>query len=121
MMATLVVLGASLACGCVDPMTTNAKNTPEWTAKNVRGYGETALGPAPDVAYGWDLRVAAGVARWRECTSPEACTEIERECPAADLLSFTRAGRIASDGGDVEVMKLSLTPRKKYVVPTKPP
>ncbi len=113
-----IVFGIVLvAAGCVDPLTTHAVSTPEWDVKNVRGYVETAIG-APDTALGWGLTVAGDVARWHECTSIDSCGGVERDCPARDLLAVAPVGHAAlPDGTPVEVMKLSLSPRPRYVVP----
>jgi hypothetical protein len=114
---TLVAL-ASATVGCVDPLTSHPVATPVWEVRNVIAYGETAAGPSPDIALGWDLRVAGGVARWRECTAPDACSDIARERPADQLIAFERVGRRADrDGRELDVVRLSLAPRPTYVVP----
>jgi hypothetical protein len=120
LLGVLMIVASMIAC--VDPLTTHASPSPVWEAKNAKAYGETVAGLPPDKAYGWDLSVAGGTARWRECKGPNECSEIERERPAGDLLSFKPVGRIAGvDGGDVEVLELSLAPHPTYVVPSKAP
>ena len=110
------------AAGCgetvPDPKSTPQFVTPNFLVKNVQGYGETALGPPPDTAYGWGLEVKGGIAHWRECVSSEECSRIERQCPTSELLAFSRLGRISLDDGEmVDVLSLSFTPRARYIVP----
>ena len=113
-------LAAALVACATDPLTPNPVVSPLWEAKNIAGYGETAMGAPPDQAFGWDLRVAGGVARWRECTEIDACSAVERERPASELLAFERVGKTSdADGHDVDVLKLSLAPEPKYVVPVR--
>lgn len=89
-------------------------------AEERRRLRRDGRGLPPDVALGWDLRVAAGVARWRECESIDLCGETERERPADQLIAFERVGHAsAADGREIEVVKLSLAPRAKYVVPVR--
>jgi len=108
---------ASLLVGCRDPLTTQPTDSVTWTANNVQGYVETAKGD-PDSAYAWGLVVEGGIARWRECTSASRCTGIERTRPASEVLATEHVGRApAPDGTEVDVLRLSLTPRRKYVVP----
>jgi hypothetical protein len=110
-------LGWVVVIGCVGCFTdAKAKHgyyTPAWDMKNVSNYAETVKGGDPETAYGWDLRIAGGVARWRECASAEECGEIERERPASEVLAFERVGIVH----DTDVLKLSLAPRRKYIVP----
>jgi hypothetical protein len=107
---------------CVDPMTPSATSTPAWTARNVARYGETVTGQAPpETSFARDLTVAGGRARWRECSAPDACTGIERERPAEELLSYAPVGEIEHDGGVATVYRLELAPRPRYIVPMKPP
>lgn len=108
--------------GCVtDPLTAKPVPTAQWTAENVRGYGETVVGRPLELGYGWDLRVVAGVARFRECTSAAACTDVERERPASDLVSIEPVGRLPFDAGGAEVLRMRWTPGRRYVVPATPP
>jgi hypothetical protein len=108
--------------GCVDPLTPDAKFSPAWDVKNVRGYGETVAGLPPDKVYGWDLRVAAGTARWRACDAPDACTTSELERPAGELVAFRTVGQIAlADGNTADVLELTVEARPRYVVPNGPP
>jgi hypothetical protein len=117
-LAALVALVAVVAC--VDPLTTRPVSSPEFATKNIAGYAETAMGPPPDVAYAWDLDFVGDVARWRECSTADACTNVERSRPASDLLAVAPAGRAhVGDGPEVDVVKLSLAPGRKYVVPTR--
>jgi len=110
----------AVACAaCVDPLTAQPAPSPLWEVKNVAGYAETAAGLPPDQVLAWDLRVEAGVARWRDCASLEECSDVERSRPAADLIAVERVGKRATDGGDVDVVKLSLAPKPKYVVPVR--
>lgn len=121
--ATCIGSTLVLLAGCVDPLTSNARSTPAWTVENVKAFGETATGDPPDRAIAWDLRVAGGLARWRECTAVNACTETERERPADELLAVERVGRtsINDRGDEVDVVRLSLAPRRRYVIPVKTP
>ena len=117
-----IALAALNGACVVDPLTTKPVSAPAWYANNVEGYVQTASGEPPDRIYGWDLDVAAGRARWKECTAIDVCGAIERERPASDLLAFEHVGRAhAGDAGDVDVLALSLTPAPKYVVPVKDP
>jgi hypothetical protein len=118
MRRTLVACtNALVLASCVDPLTTKPVNTPEWDAKNVKGYGETAAGLPPDTTLGWDLVVVGDVARWRECTAVDVCGQVERSRPAKDLLAVGHVARTFIEGREIEVLKLSLTARPKYVVP----
>jgi hypothetical protein len=109
---------ALVISACVDPMTTHATSTPAWEVTNAKGYVETAAGLPPDTVLAWDLRIAGGVARWRECTTVDVCSEVERDRPAAEVLAVDHVGQAAvGDAGAVEVVKLSLSPRPKYTVP----
>ncbi len=113
-----VFLLSVASLGCVDGGKSGKPvSTPEFVAENVKAYGETAAGLPPDVTYGWQLRVTSDVARWRECTSVDACGNVERSRPASDLLGIERVGEADVGGERVEVMKLSLSPRPTYVVP----
>ena len=121
-MVRTVTIGAFIVAmgGCYDPLTKQPVNTVEWDARNVRGYIET-IEAVPDEALVWDLRIAGGIARWRECTSVSQCSGIEHEGPAAEILATARVGHAATAGGAiVEVLRLSLVPRRKYIVPTTP-
>jgi hypothetical protein len=103
---------------CVDPLTANATNGPEWEVKNVKGYAETAAGLPPDVVYGWGLVVEGDVVRWHECSTADTCGFIERTRPKQDVLSIEKVGQgSAGDGGMVDVLKLSLAPGRQYVTP----
>jgi len=94
---------------------------PEAVHKNVSGYVENARGLPPDVAYGWDLRVAGDVARWRECVSETQCSETQRERPASELLGTHAVGHAsAGDSGEVEVFKLTLKTHRRNVMPRSP-
>jgi hypothetical protein len=104
-----------IVAACVDPMTTQPASIPEWDVKNVAGYAETVAGLPPDTVLAWDLRVEGGMARWRECATIDACDDVERERPASEVLGVEHVGH--ADGGLVDVVKLSLAPRPKYVVP----
>jgi hypothetical protein len=115
----LAFLFFATSVACVDPLTTQPSPSPAWEVKNVAGYAETAAGLPPDVVLGWDLRVAAGVARWRECAAIDDCTDVERERPAGELIAVERVGKRTTDGGDVDVVKLSLAAKPKYVVPVR--
>jgi hypothetical protein len=120
-MGTLLWLGA-VACGAcgAGPEVTPVNNV-VWDAKNVKAYGETAAGLPPETAFGWDLVVAGGVAKWRECASLEECGNVARSRPAKDVVGVERVGKTSTPEGEVEVLKLSLAPRPSYVVPyTKP-
>ncbi len=107
----------SALCACVDPLTTQAVNSPEWDVKNVRAYADTAAG-APDTTFAWGLTIGAGTARWRECEAIDACGAIERECPAQNVLAVAHVGQATlQDGRPIDVLKVSLAPRRKYIVP----
>jgi hypothetical protein len=105
-----------LTSACVDG-TGKPVSEPVFYAKNVKRYGETALGLPPDEAYGWDLGVTGDVARWRECPSIETCSNVERTRRASDVLAVERIAEANLDGRRVDVMKLSLAPRPTYIVP----
>jgi len=108
--------GALLFAGCYDPLTAEPANAVTWNVNNTRGYIETAKGE-PDSTLGWGFVVEGGVARWNECTSASQCTGIERTRPARDVLAIDHVGRALAPDGEVEVVRLSLTPQRKYVVP----
>jgi hypothetical protein len=101
-------------------LTTEPKNSVRWDAQNVKAYAETARGDAdPDIGYGWGFGLHGDVARWRECVRPAECAGVERERPAKEVLAIEHVGQgVLSDGTKVDVVKLSLTPRRKYVVPS---
>lgn len=105
-------------CGTVDPLTGSGSSTPAFYAKNVKGYGETAAGLPPDEVLAYDLTVVGETARWRECTSATECTTVERTRPSTELVGVERVGTSRIDGRTIEVVKLSLTARPKYIVPT---
>jgi hypothetical protein len=108
---------AVMVAGCYDALTPEPKNMVRWDAKNVQAYAETARGDA-DIAYGSGFELRGEVARWRECTSPTDCTRVERQRPAGDVLAIEHIGPgQLADGTEVDVVKLSLTPGRKYVVP----
>lgn len=118
-MAIVVATVALSGCGTVDPLSGNGTQaTPAFYAKNVKGYGETAAGLRPDQVLGHDLTVVGDVARWHECSSLTECTTVERTRPAADLVGVERIGEATIDGRKTDVVKLSLTARPKYIVPT---
>jgi hypothetical protein len=102
---------------CVDPLTTQAVNAPEWDVKNVRAYADTAVG-APDTTLAWGLTMEGGTAHWHECAAADTCGAIERECPAQNVLAIAHVGGTTlHDGTPIEVLRLSLAPRRKYIVP----
>jgi hypothetical protein len=104
--------------GCVDPLTAGATNTPEWELKNAKGYAETVAGSAPDTAYGWSFAFDGDAAHWFECAAPNMCGEVRRERPRGEVVAVEKVGHATvGDGGVVEVVKLSLAPGRKYVVP----
>jgi hypothetical protein len=115
-----LICSIALATACVDPLTTRPVNTPEWEAKNVKGYGETVAGLPPETVLGCDLVVAGDVARWRECAAVDSCGQVERSRPAKDLIAVERVGKAAIEERQVDVLKLSLTARPSYVVPYSP-
>jgi hypothetical protein len=85
---------------------------------NVKGYAETAAGLPPDAVFGWGLAVEGDVVRWRECSAIDTCGQIVRERPKRDVLAIETVGKAtATDGGAVDVLKVSLAPRPKYYVP----
>jgi hypothetical protein len=107
---------------CVDPLTTNATNSPEWEMKNAKGYAQTVTGKPPDTAFGWGLDLEGDVARWRECSTADTCSLVQRERPKADVLAIEKVGTATvGDAGVVAVVKLTLAPGRKYVVPYKNP
>jgi hypothetical protein len=114
-----IAVGSLAFAGCLfDPLTNHPVSVPAWYADNTARYIRTATGSPPDTAYGWDLKVAAGMATWRECDSPDECGHIERARQADDVLAIDAAGRgRLGDGTEVDVVKLSLAPGRKYVVP----
>jgi hypothetical protein len=115
---TVLLAVAVLASACVDPLTSKRPVTePEFYAKNVKAYAETAAGLPPDVAFGWRLTVSGDVARWFECTAIDVCGQVERQRPARELLAVERVEEAVVEGRPVEVLKLSLAPRPSYIVP----
>jgi hypothetical protein len=114
----LAPLVGLLAIGCVDPATTNVAFEPTWEVNNVKSYAQTVAGSPPDTAYGWGFVVEGDTARWHECASADTCGDVQRERPKGDVLAIERVGQApAGDGGWVYVMRLSLAPGRKYVVP----
>jgi hypothetical protein len=107
-----------LAAGCVDGRGGRPVSEPEFYAKNVKAYGETAAGLPPETAYAWRLRVTGDEARYFECTAIDACTKVERTRAAKDVLGVKSVGKADVDGENVEVVELSLEPRPTYIVPT---
>jgi hypothetical protein len=104
-----------LSAACVD-----VTPTPAWEARNVAGYVKTATGLPPDESLAWHLEVVGDIASWRECSAVDVCTTVERRRPASDLLSFSPVGHATVEGEQVDVVRLSLSPRPAYVVPTRP-
>ena len=122
MKRALVTASAVLALSaCADPLTKQGQATPEFYAKNVKGYGETVAGLPPEKVLAWNLVVVGDTARWRECTSLDVCGNVERSRPASDLLGVERLEATEIDGGRTEVLRLSLSPRPGYIVPTAKP
>ena len=106
------------AAGCVDPLTGDNTLAPEWHAKNVAGYIETVRGLPPDTAFAWDLSIEGDGARWRECSAIDECGLSERQRPVQDLLGVQHAGQTTMAAGRiVDVVRLSLAPRPKWVLP----
>jgi hypothetical protein len=93
--------------------------TPEWTAKNVEGYVETAAGLPPEEQLGWDLVALGELVRWRECSAPDACSTALRTRPTRDLVALDSIGHAEVDGRQVDVVRLSLAARPRYIVPTR--
>ena len=116
-MKRLAVLALSIA-GCIDGAHGRPVSEPEFYAKNVKAYGETAAGLPPETVYAWQLRVTGDEARYFECTAVDVCTKIERSRTAKDLLGVKAVGKADVDGENVEVVELSLEPRPTYIVPT---
>ena len=114
----IVVLASVGAVGCVDHQKAGPVPEPVFYAKNVKAYGETAAGLPPDVVYAWDLRVAGDVARFYECTAIDECGKVERTRAAKEVLAVQKAGKAEVEGEVVQVMKLSLSPRPTYIVPS---
>jgi hypothetical protein len=116
-----VFLAALATSACVDSGALQpAQFSPVWTAKNVEGYVETAAGLRPEQQLGWDLLVAGELVRWRECVAPDTCTTVERTRPTRDLIALDTVGQATIDGREVDVLRLSLTARPRYVVPARP-
>jgi hypothetical protein len=115
----LVAVAAALALvGCADPLTADATCAYAWQVKNVEGYGRTVAGEPPDVVYGWGLVVEGDTATWRACAAVDACGSEERARPKEDVRAVERVGVAhVEDGGVVQVLKLTLAPGKKYIVP----
>jgi hypothetical protein len=115
----LAIVGLLGLSSCLfDPLTSHPAFAPAWYADNSAGYVRTVTGSPPDTAYGWDLEVGAGTASWRECDAPDECGHIVRTRQADDVLAIDAAGRARlADGAEVEVVKLTLAPGRKYVVP----
>jgi len=112
------LLPVLLLASCVDHHRGRPVTEPEFYAKNVKDYGETAAGLPPETVYAWDLRVAGDTARYYECSTIDTCSKVERSRAAADLLGIERGvGKAEIDGEVVHVMKLSLAARPTYVVP----
>lgn len=113
----LVLLAAS---GCVDSGGRQpVQFAPAWAAKNVEGYVETAAGLPPEDQLGWDLVIAAEHVHWRECSAPDTCTTVERTRPTQDLVALASVGHAEVDGHQVDVVRLSLAARPRYVVPSR--
>ncbi len=109
--------GAAAVAGCHEPINASPPSNVAWDVKNVDGYIQTAKGE-PDTAFAWDLRFAGGIARWRECPTTDACGNVEHEQPASEVLAVQQAGKARGpDGNEVEVVRLSLAPRRKYTTP----
>jgi len=116
---TLATVAALLALSaCTDPLTKQGQATPQFYAKNVKGYGETVAGLPPEKVFAWDLVVVGDTARWRECLSIDECGQVERSRPASELLGVERLKETDLDGRRIEVLKLSLSPRPGYIVPS---
>jgi hypothetical protein len=118
----LAIIGGLLVlASCEDPLTNHPVPTVVWDIENTKGYVRTVAGSPPDTAYGWDFKIGAGTASWCECNSADACGRVVRQRQAADLLAIDPAGSARlEDGTEVEVVRLSLTPGRKYTVPTFP-
>jgi hypothetical protein len=117
-----LALLALLAVGCTTyDRQGRPISEPEFYAKNVKAYGETAAGLPPETVYASQLRVTGDEARYFECTAVDTCTKIERTRAAKELLGVKTVGKAAVDGENVEVVELSLAPRPTYIVPTVKP
>ncbi len=113
-----LTLYLAAAIACVDPLTSNVTSTPEWDLRNTERYAQAVTGQRPDTAYGWGLAIEGDMARWRQCSGPRVCGETERLQPKVDILAIEKVGTVeAGDGGTVDVLKLTLAPRRGYVVP----
>ena len=115
---TLLTLGACVMSACNDPLTPRATSSPTWEVKNAANYAETAAGLPPDEVFGWHLVVVGDTATWRECTAIDRCSKIERSRLSKDLVAVAQVAKASVEGEAVEVLKLSLTARPTYVVPT---
>ena len=114
-LALLAVLGA---IACADPLTNDRTDVFTWDARNIRGYARTATGEPQDTAFGWGLAIVGDTATWHGCSAPDACGESVTSRPKQDLLAMERAGTATvGDGGVVDVLRLTLAPGRKYVVP----
>jgi hypothetical protein len=115
-----IAIAFALTCvACVDPLTTQPKVSPAWEVNNVAAYADTATGLPLEQILAWDLRIEGGTARWRDCSTIEECTDVERSRPAKELLGVERVGKRKTDNGEVDVVKLSLAPKPTYVVPVR--
>jgi hypothetical protein len=113
--ATVVLVAVA---ACADPLTNDRTTQPAWVVNNVQGYARTATGDPPDTAYASGLAVEGEVARWHECSAIDTCGETQRERPKQDVLAIETVGKASvGDGGTVDVLKLTLAPGRKYVVP----
>lgn len=119
--STIALLAASSLAlpACIDGGKDGTQvSTPAFVARNVKAYGETAVGLPPEVTYGWQVGVAGDVLTWRECPAVDRCGRGERTRAASDLIAIERVGEVEIDGERVDVVKLSLAPRKTYIVPS---
>jgi hypothetical protein len=79
---------------------------------------QTAAGKPTDTTFGRGLAVEGDVARWHECPAVDMCSTIERQRPRQDLIAIEHVGQVTlADAGPVDVLKLTLAPGRKYVVP----
>ena len=108
-----------LAFSCADPLTNDMTPAPVWYTRNVIGYAQTVKGEPPDTALGWGLSFEGDTARWHECVAIDVCGSVDRERPKSDVVAVEKVGTatVVGDAATVDVLKLTLTPGRKYIVP----
>jgi hypothetical protein len=115
----LALLVLTIVSSCADPLTNDTTTAPVWYTRNAIGYAHTVKGEPPDAVLGWGLVIEGDVARWHECVAVDVCSSVDRQLQKSDVLAVETIGMasVTGDGGTVDVLKLTLAPGRKYVVP----